>query len=94
MKRCVTKEKIIFEYVEFIEFTDEKGKKEKLYFNSFRNNSMDLRLIFENAIMYGHLDKKSKDWNENLKVLWSGSSSWKKKFYVLTNTGLLVYPDN
>lgn len=83
-----------FEYVEFIEFTDEKGKKEKLHFDTLKNSPVDLSLTFANASMYGHLEKKSRSWTEYLKVLWNGSATWKRKFYVLTNVGLLVYPDD
>jgi hypothetical protein len=44
--------------------------------------------------MVGYLDKKSSHWTEYLKVLWSGKVTWKRKFYVLTNVGLLVYKEN
>ena len=43
--------------------------------------------------MYGVLEKKSRSWTEYIKVLWSGNGTWKRKFYVLTNVGLLVYED-
>jgi hypothetical protein len=79
--------------VESIDFVDEKGIKYKLHFNSMRNSSIDLKLTFANAYMYGHLEKKSRNWTEYLKVLWNGNATWKRKFYVLTNVGLLIYPD-
>lgn len=44
--------------------------------------------------MYGYLEKKSSHWTEYLKVLWSGKVTWKQKFYVLTNVGMLVYNTN
>jgi hypothetical protein len=44
--------------------------------------------------MFGYLEKKSRNWTEYLKVLWGGSPKWKKKYFVLTNIGLIVYADN
>jgi hypothetical protein len=44
--------------------------------------------------MFGFLEKKSRNWKEYVKLLWGGSATWKKRFYVLSNIGLLVYEDN
>lgn len=43
--------------------------------------------------MYGYLEKKSRNWKEYIKALWGGSATWKKRFYVLSNIGMLVYED-
>lgn len=43
--------------------------------------------------MYSYLEKKSRSWTELIRTLWSGNSTWKKRFYVLTNLGMLVYED-
>jgi hypothetical protein len=54
-------------------------------------NNKELSIHFMNSYMYGDLDRKSNSWKEAVKFLWGGSTNWEKRFYVLTNVGLLVY---
>ena len=83
-----------------IEFSDtiilynEKGKKLEFRFNNLKDALPAGKYDLGKAENHGYLEKKSRNWKEYVKLLWGGSPTWKKRFYVLSNLGLLVYEDD
>ena len=47
--------------------------------------------LMQNSLMSGYLFKKSRSWTDFL-TLWG--PSWKKKFAILTNVGLVMFEEN
>lgn len=82
------------EYLDAFEVHDDRGKKEEFRFKMLKEAEDHGRVDFNNAYMFGWLEKKSRNWTEYLKVLWGGSPKWKKKYFVLTNIGMIVYADD
>ncbi|CDW84352.1 UNKNOWN [Stylonychia lemnae] len=74
--------------VKFFEFNEMMSQIQSLIVNQTARTTKDL---MQNSLMSGYLYKKSRSWTDFL-TLWG--PSWKKKFVILTNVGLVLFEEN